>query len=464
MAALVNTLELQGSSNFTFLVPGVFEPRCELVYKDAANPPQVIGLRWVWEFKDSLLVSSTGTSATLWSELATFLARFQTRGSTPTYARLVNDPAGAATVVWTLGPSTYEQFKVDAIQLASSQRYPDAEAGTWRCHVPVNLTLSAVQLLPDSNGIVGWDQTVEYGVDEGGLQLVTWRTRVTTKEGASPTALTLAQTYGLIPISVYGDNYSYLTNGDSGVEVTLEGADQENSRNPTVAVAVCRLRQWGVPIGTSGPGISPSSVTYQVKTQLTEDEEVTTYFAAAVGPGAQRWVEARIPSGIAPSSVEKINRQSHRSYEATWVRKRSTKTDIDKVYTSALAITLTGGHESFDYEPISGGFAPVLFEGALQPWRVTVRLQFRQVGGEGLNAGELLLPPLAAFKALGLRLDYDASEEGEPQVEKGAIESGSIEWVRTATLVFWSATRPNTTQIRGEIENRADGQASYYLT
>lgn len=465
MASLANTLELQGGSgNFTFLVPPSFEPRAALEWKDAANPPQLTAIRWVWEFRGAMLVSSNGTTATLWTEFAAFLARFQTRGSTPTYARIVRDPAGANATVWTLGPSTYEGFKVEAIQAGSGNRFAQAESALWRVAIPVDLTISAVQKLPDGNGIVDWDQQVEHGQDEGGLQLVTWTTTITTKEASSPTAEALAQTYGLIPLAVYGDNYSYLTNSDTGVEVTLLDADQANSRQATRVKAVCRLRQWGVSIGTSGPGLGPSSVTYQVRTHASEDEETTTYFASAVGPGAQAWVLAKVPSGIAVTEQETVNRPSHRSFEATWIRKRKLKKDTTKVLTSAMAIEISGGRASFDYEPVAGGFDPVEFEGARSPWQVTVRLELRAVGGEGGNDDPtLILPPLAAFTALGLRLDYDASVEGEPRVEKDAVEAGAVEWARSATYVFRSARKPNTKQIRGTIEARADGQASYYL-
>jgi len=80
-------LEIQGDqSHFRFDVPGPLEPRLEPVWKEAANPPQVVEIREVWEIPGARLVSSDGSPAAFWREWAAFLARLRIRG--PSFANL----------------------------------------------------------------------------------------------------------------------------------------------------------------------------------------------------------------------------------------------------------------------------------------------------------------------------------------------------------------------------------------
>lgn len=457
MAALPLQLEIQGSGgNFTFLVPPTFEPQTEPVYKTAANPQVIEQLRWTWSFSGALLVSTDGTTATLWTQWLAFLARFQTRGSQPTYARITRDPAGTNTVVWTLGPSTYEQLRFESVRAGRATSAAVAP-GVWRVAIPVDLTITATQKLPDNNGIVGWNQSVLITTDEGGLQIVEWRTRITTAEGTD--ARTKARTYGLIPISVYGDSYSYLTNNDDGVEIEVEDADEQNSRVPTVATGVCRLKQWGVSVGASGPGTSPSTFFYGVRTRIEKDERVITYTARAVGPNARAWVLNRIPAGIAITESETFEEQAGRVFEATWIqRMRSIKGDGR---TRVIQVSISGGKVAYDYEVAVGGLEPVEFESGLHPWTVTVAIRIEMQGGEGLNT-ELLLP--ASLEEIGLRLDPLASEEGEPFVAKQAETPAAVLWAREARIVYRSARKPTVPQIRTAIEANKAEVASYFLT
>lgn len=154
MAAPPLQLEIQGDqSHFRFDVPGPLEPRLEPVWKEAANPPQVVEIREVWEIPGARLVSTDGSPAAFWREWTAFLARLRIRGQGfPLWVRLIRDPASAAQVVWTLGPPDYERFKIEQLSAGSDELAPTA---TWRVLVPVTLVLSAVQRFADPNGMSG---------------------------------------------------------------------------------------------------------------------------------------------------------------------------------------------------------------------------------------------------------------------------------------------------------------------
>lgn len=455
MAALPLQLELQGpSSNFRFDVPGPLEPRLEPVWKEAANPPEVIEIREVWEIPGARVVASDGTSATFWREWTQFLGRLRQRGPAfPLWVRLIRDPAGQGEVVWTLGPPTHEQFKVELVSAGTDEVAPGA---TWRVLAPVTLVVSAVQRFADPNGIVGWDQEVSSSYDPGGLHVLEWRTSLTTREGTD--AVEKAKRFGRIEIAPFGGSYTYATNGPDGVEVLATDSDVPNQRTPTVCHVVSRIRQWGIHVGTTAPGTSPSEVSSSVRTRTDDDGRTTTYRASARGPGALAWVEGRRPGGTLHTD-EVLHDEATRYAEGTWVRKTDPPDSPDAPEGARwqIQVEITGGHAAFDFEPAVGGYAPVLFEGALLPWRLGVSLRGRRRGGQGLPS-ELMLPGILGAPWL---LDREASREKEPFVAEFGAEPEAHVWAREASLVYWSATRPTASpsaQLR-----QAQPVASYYL-
>src|SRR5690606_36572537 len=117
--------------------PGPLEPRLEPVWKEASDPPEVVEIREVWEVPGARLVASDGDPATFWREWAAFLARLRVRGAGfPVWVRLIRDPAGAAEVVWSLGPPTHERFRIEQVSAKTDELAP---AATWRVLVPVTL-------------------------------------------------------------------------------------------------------------------------------------------------------------------------------------------------------------------------------------------------------------------------------------------------------------------------------------
>ena len=455
MAAPPLQLEIQGDqSHFRFDVPGPLEPRLEPVWKEAANPPQVVEIREVWEIPGARLVSSDGSTATFWREWKAFLARLRVRGQGfPLWVRLIRDPAGAGQVVWTLGPPDYEHFKIEELSAGSDELAPTA---TWRVLVPVTLVVSAVQRFADPNGIVGWDQEVSSSFDPGGLHVLEWRTALTTREGVD--AVDKARRFGRIDITPFGGSYSYATNGPDGVEVVAADADEQNRRTPTACTVVSRIKQWGVHVGTTSPGSSPTEVGYSVRTRIEKDERSTTYRVSARGPGALAWVEGRRPGGPIETS-ELFHEEAIRYVEGTWVVKEPTPDEPDKPEGVRWQIQteISGGHVEFDFEPVVGGFEPVLFEGAIIPWRLSVAIKGRKRGGEG-KPEELKLPGVLPAPWL---LDRNSSREKDPFVAEFGTDAESHLWAREANLVYWAKEKPSESpakQLRA-----AQPVASYYL-
>jgi len=221
---------------------------------------------------------------------------------------------------------------------------------------------------------------------------------------------------------------------------------------------VSRIKQWGVHVGTTAPGSSPTEVGYSTRTRVEKDERSTTYRATARGPGALRWVEGRKPSGPI-DTAEVFHEEAIRYAEGTWVVKEQSppQPDAPEGIRWQIQTSISGGHPDFDFEPVVGGFEPVLFEGAILPWRLTVTLKGQRRGGEG-KSEELKLPGVLPEPWL---LDRKASSEKEPFVAQFGADAESHQWAREASLVYWSARRPTTSPLQ-QI-NQAQPVESYYL-
>jgi len=429
-------LEIQGpAAPFRFDVPGLFEPRLEASWKEASNPREVTEVREVWEIRGARLVSPDGTQAALWSRWREFTDRLRQR-SGPRWVRLVREPQGAREVVWTLGPPEYEELKVERL---SAGEDPLAPSATWSVLASVTLVVSAARRLQDARGIVGWEQDVSSTFTPGGLHVLEWRTELTTREGTS--AVEKARQFGRIDVRPFGDHYSYDTNGPDGVEVTALDADEVTGRVPTVALAVSRIHQWGVRVGAIGPGTSPTEVGYSTRRKVEKGETLRVVRASARGPGALRWVELREPPGAKKSS-EVFHEEAARFAEGVWTFQEDPEEEDDPesaLNRLELRLALSGGHVGFDFEPVVGGYEPVLFEGAILPWTLTAQVKVKKRGGEGKPA-DLLLPG-----ELGdpWRLDRQASRESLPYLAEPSSEPDSRLWARDATLVYRAARRPD---------------------
>lgn len=443
-------LEIETPSGpFRFDVQGGFSPRLEPVWKEAAEPPEIVEVREVWEVQGARLLASDGEPAVFWQEWTAFLARFRVRGrGYPIAVRLVREENGSAQVVWRLGPPTHERFKIEQVGVGPDELFPRA---TWRTLAPVTLVVSAAQRFADPNGIVGWEQETSSRYDAGGLHFLEWRTTITTLEGTS--ALEKARRFGRIEVTPFGPSYTYDTNGPDGVEILSTDADEPNARVPTRAVVVSRIRQWGVRVGVSGPGTGPTEVGYSVRSRIEKGELSTTYHATARGPGALAWVERHEPAG--PVEVSDVfHDESIRYAEGTWTRKEEAALATSRWQ---LQVELTGGHVDVDFEPVVGGYEPILFEGAILPWKLSVQVRVQR-RGDTVPDQEWGFPGILPEPWI---LDRNLSTEKAPFVAEEAKDHAARLWAREASLIYWSPRRPTVPPLR-QLEE-AQPVDSYFL-
>lgn len=414
------TLEIQGDSgNFTFDVQGEFLPRMIPEFTDNTNPPEVTSIRTVWEFRQALIRSSDGTVETLWDEWLAFLARLRTRGSSyPTYAKVVR----AGVDEWTLGPSTYEDFRIEVVEGETWEDFPGA---TWQMVVPVTLLISGVEKFADpTTGIVNFDQEVTYSHDNG-LTRIRWETQIETKEGTD--AVAKAKTYGLIPIANLGETYSFVTNGDDGIDWLILDADETNSRTPTLVRATCVVQQFGVSVGTTSAGTSPSRVSWMIKDTVEKRQQVRTYEATAEGPGAMAWCLLQGTNNSLGQPTEKEEEFAQRFARCMW----EVRSEADSEKFSLIKVEVSGGKKRITFEEVDGGFAPLKFVGAVMPTQVVVNLEVRNTG----DPGALDFPGILPEPYVLIPQSTTETEAYREPTQVGRDDQVDV-WMRTATIVY----------------------------
>lgn len=455
-------LQIQGSTNFTFDVEGAWFPSWQPVYKEAANPPEIVEMRQVWEFRDCKIRGET--TEALWDSLLAFIARLETRASHPTYVRLVRDPSSANVTELTLGSGGgHEKLGFEVVDGGLDNLVPDASYNTT---ATFTLRVSATKKFADATtGIVGWEQEVETRY-ENGLRVLEWRTTITTAEGTS--AVTKAQTYAAIPTSALGGNHLYETGNDSsasGIDVVYTDADEQNSRTPTVCVAVSRIREVGIGVTNNGPGDAPDSVSKVVTVRTTSDEITTTTIASASGGGdsvAYNWVVGQAPSTWAEKEITKDD--ALHTAVGTWVQRKakdsSSSASVAGPTKSTIEVEITGGAPAEQWIPRPNGLPPYrAANGAFQPWTATVTLTVERLGGNG-SRDELAFPGEVSVSD-GWFLDRNSSSETEPVIAERGADSDQHKWLRKARLVYRRGSEPPVTVL--DLLNRSQSQVKSYL-
>lgn len=440
------------AATITFAVEGEWTWAQEARYKEAADPPQLEELREVWEVSGALLRSSDGTAATGWSEFQALRAKYETRDAPIVKVEVIRDPSGTPTSELTLGPSAYEAFKLESASGAPSSV---AASSSYRTLFPVSFRFSARRVFADSNGITGWEQSVSVTYANA-LKTLSWDTFITTAEGTS--ALDKARLYGAIPLASLGSSFSYTEgNGDDGIDFTILDADEQNSRTPCQVRARSTIRQWGVSVGATAAGSSPDTVHLEDATRTTADEFQRTRSARAEGAGAKAWVVAQKPTWA--QDEETVHDRANQVYSATWhSSEASTKRDTEDLWT--IQGEISGGFQALSFEPVSGNFPPVRFDGPRLPWALSVSVTVTRRGGTGLMS-ELKLPPLLGEP---WALDYAASSESEPFLEERGATPAGDRWTRTAKLVYRAASvKPKSDPIAGLRARKAQAVESYWL-
>lgn len=425
--------------SFTFDVEGEYFPRLEAEYKPASQPRQLVSLRETWEVRGARILTADGSSlaasvASTWARWATFRATLAQRGGSFPSAVAFKSAAGAT--LYTLGPSTHEDFQVDGVDGGPDPAVPSA---SYRSSFTVTLRFSAVQRFAENvTGIVGWDQTVENTYQDGRRRLA-WRTRLTTLEGVS--ALTKAQSYAALTtaiVAALGSTFLYETNGPYGIETTETDADQPNSRVPTSVEVLSAVRAYGTTIGSVTPGNAPSDVAYSITSRSTPEEKVTTTVAEATGPNALTFVMTKRPAVF--NEEELLDEQAKMVARGTWSQRTKVAKDEKLELRFSLKATLAGGGRAVDFEAVADGGEPVEFLGAFQPVTAAVDVELTTQGIQGKNA-EMKLP---GAPGTPWRFDSAASTEGSPFVDTPAESLNDVTWKRQAHLVFRAPKAPTT--------------------
>jgi hypothetical protein len=426
----------------------------EWTYRTGAEPPELETVRHVWSVAGMLVLRPGGGSEVDgWTAFRTTLALFRSRDNPVVSVALVLRDGSSETEVLALGPPDVEGFRIEAVAGETYELDPAAtNAAAW----PFSLRFSALEAferdfgLPDSvtvDGVVGFEQQVDLEEDAAGLSRLTAETLITTKPGTD--ARVKARLLGLLPRPA--STWAYDTNGDTGVTLQVLDADEvsEPTRTPTRVRAVCVLQQYGLVVGTGGPGNAPGRISKTVDTRDDGDEVVAVTTAEAVGPNRETWVAGHAPGG-ATTETQTFNDTSSRTYRRQW----TTKVSKGRPVLTQVKVTLSGGGQRFKLKEALGGFDPVKFVGGISARKAVVEIVVSRRGGAGTKA-ELPFPA-----ELGAPWLLDRTPEASTETEPFAAEDEKTQdpaktrWERHATLVYWAATRPT----KGLMEELAGGK------
>lgn len=424
-ASIQIVLRDSGGGTYAFDVDGEIAINQEFEYKEAANPPELQRITESWEVTAARIVGAT--SALTFSGWQTFLALVETRtGTRFTSAELRR----TATAERTLGPSGFQEFKLELLGVGPD---PLAPAATFNTIVPISFRVSAVKAFADGNGIVGWDQTVS-NTYKNGLHTLQWRTTIETAEGTS--AVTAAQTYAKIPITDFGNTYTWDTNGPDGIDYDYEDGDEQNSRTPTKVVAISKISQWGIAIGTPNAGNSPNgNIEYSIEDVLEKGKTFQITRAKAEGPNASVWVLSKAPTvGVVSSKV--FHDRAGRIATGEWLVDTGDAVPVRHT----VAAVVTRGARDVEFVAISGDFPPVKITGARQAYRLTVSATVRYTGATpSRNLMRLPDRPTAPW----VFIQNASFEDAVPRLVNPGATFETDEWERGMTLVFESPTLPS---------------------
>lgn len=452
-------LEIQGDgTHFTFDVEGTWHVSQEMFWKTAAQPPELTAVRETFDVRGARVVGAD--IETFWDAWTAFRNRLLRRDTGfPIWVRLRRlVGTGAPATEYLLGDndgdgnfSFWQGLTVETIDT----RYDDViQGGTWRRSIVLDLRFSAMRVFPDGNGIVGWQQEVSNSYDVSGLHTLEWRTTITVGQGGpslGTDARTVAQTHAKIPRASYGTNYVWQTNGPDGIDFETDDADEANSRIPTRVVAVSRIRQVGVDVGSTDSGAAPGEVHHSVEVVIEGRTKTTTTRARAVGPNAALFVASKKPAGDIEKSRSFEEYADPLEAEAEWVQIEASAqggdsdTDAEAVKWEIQA-EVTGGDQDFELVAMSSPFLPELSVGPWRPAVVTVTVTMTLVKAAPKPADM----PFPAILPSPLILDRNASsEDAVPRLVKAGTRDSQNTWQRSARLVYRSRSKPPATAFDG---------------
>lgn len=398
-------------------------------YKTASHPPELTRVTRSWRVEGALLRASSQSSLLdEWLALSDYL--LTRTGTRITGAQIVRQPDGATED--TLGQGSDQEFRVEVVEVGEANDVDPAAAMV--SVVPLTLEVSAVRVLPDGNGIVTWDESINVST-ESGREIVESVVELSTAEEID--AREAARTYAVLDIEAYGSTYTWhpSSNNDDGGELQVLDPDTPNGRVPTRVRFTSRLQSWRATLGAGGgaPGQKPDRISYSETEAGEGTERRRVYRARATGPGAATWVRARRPKGGLFSYFFTESMTEH-SAEAEWTQ-RETAND----QRSLLKVEASGGAQDGDFAPCAVGY-PRETIGPWLPVTVTVTIQLVAYG-ENPGRAAMQFPPLLGtpWKFLPLR----STEDVFPQLETQAPDASGRKWVRGATYVYQAPYVPD---------------------
>lgn len=418
-----------GSNTYVFDLGGAVVPEQAYSYRRVAGLVELESIEERWVVTGAAILALTTTST--WAALDTFLAHLEDRTTSPLNRALLqrSDGAGGWVTVRTLGNGNNQQeFVVDGLDWGG----PDPRLGSnvQRLALPISMTISAVRPFEDSNGITKWSQRVSVTAGQDGLQVVEWQTEIEVAAGATPTALTAAQTHAIIPIANYGNRYVWDTNSANGFDLEYPEADEANSLTPTRILCTSRIRQKGITIGTPTPGASVGDLTRAVETVIDGLRTTTITRVTALGPGALGQVQSRAPSGPLAYSRE-LDASSERIAEGEWHK------ITQEVVRWRIEAVLSGGHQDVTLDETAGNLPPEELRGVFRAMRLELRVTVEAMGRDPKPV-EMQFPG-----RLGAPWIISLNESGENTIprrtEIGTAREYDV-WQRELTLVYLTPT------------------------
>lgn len=429
-------------------------------HKDAAEPPELESVTETWRIVDAVVEAAD--NAAFWTALNAFITATEVRSGTTAiaFARIVRLTGGGSPATErTLGGAGFQGFRLENFRI---EPLDGAEASHLRTIAAVSFDVVAVKVFADGNSVVGWDQVVS-NTFENGLQVHERRTTITTAEGTD--ARTVAVAVAAIDISTFGGSFTFDTNGPDGIDFEYDDADEPNARVPTRVVAVSRIRQRGINVGTTGPGTSINDVRLSVTVADVGLTRRTTTRAFAAGPGALAFVNDQRPGGT--SNFESIIITEHKAKieaEGEWIRVdqlgvsgESGQGQIGKVRRQ-VEVRITGGAQDEEFVPVTGNLPPVLVVGPLLAVRLTARIVMT------LTIAKATVALMPVPKKLGSPWRFrgtESTEDAEPRLVQPGATPGANVWERTAEVVYEAATAPARTTLNPLFAD--EGIASYVL-
>jgi hypothetical protein len=438
----------EASVEYAFDFEGGWSLQLIPIYRaeDSATGKIVEEVQNRWEIT-GLLVTPDGTADKAWDTYHAFAdAVTGATGDPVSKVELIRDPDGVAVAELTLDETNdYYELRVDQVELVKPDYVPrKALFGTV---FPVMVQLSARKIGADigANDQVTWEQTIRETY-RNGLKRLESEVAITTREGVD--AVALAKSIASLPIP--GATYAYKTGNTvdaNGVDVVHLDPDttQDPDRTVTKVLATCVIQQSGVSVGNTaggGAGIAPDEVFYENQTTSTKADGTTLKRrnVSASGPNAKAWCISQKPPWATDEDVREL--ASADAWAYTWTA--TERTTGASASTTSLSGELTGGGQAFDHEVVTGGYAPVRFDGPVMLWRFSLRILVTRQGGSGANSD---LPFPVQLPAPWV-LDRQASSEGEPIKQDAGSLDGEAAWTREASLVYVSAADPTIAPVK----------------